>query len=41
MILSERSQPVTDNDPAVKVNVGIKYEIHPMPALIRGKVIPD
>jgi len=41
MILTERSQPVTVNDPTMKANVGFKYEIHAMPALIRGKAIPD
>jgi len=31
-------QPVSDNDPVMKVDVGFRYEIDPMPALIRGKV---
>ena len=34
-------KPITDNDPTMKANAGFKYEIHPMPALIRGRVIQD
>jgi hypothetical protein len=30
-------KPIADNDPTIKANVGFKYEIHPMPTLLRGK----
>ncbi|HEY4085890.1 MAG TPA: hypothetical protein VGM43_08130 [Bryobacteraceae bacterium] len=30
-------KPLTDDDPAMKANVGFQYEIHPMPGLVIGK----
>jgi hypothetical protein len=32
-------EPLTRDDPAIKANVGFRYEISPMPALIIGKVL--
>jgi hypothetical protein len=30
-------KPIADHDPTMKADVGFKYEIHPMPALVHGK----
>lgn len=32
-------EPLTKNDPAIKANVGFRYEISPMPALVLGKAV--
>ena len=33
-------KPIADNDPTIKANTGFQYEIHPMPALVRGTTTP-
>jgi uncharacterized protein YciI len=32
-------EALATNDPAIKANVGFRYEISPMPALVLGKVV--